>query len=152
MSRFVSDAGVWHAGKERVGLVNRSKESIEVDGKIIQPGDPYIYEGPDRAALFALWEAKENTFGEDFRRNPDFLQMIRTRGFKTVNEYLKFVGYDEKVAKERFDKEAAKVSKHELPEAVKRVEKMGGGIDTAGGGLDKTGGFDLPPDLATPPK
>ena len=55
---FVSKDGIWHPAKEKIGLVNRSGKTKTIDGKRIKPGDPYIYEGADRAALFVLYQDK----------------------------------------------------------------------------------------------
>ena len=74
MPRFISKEGVWHPAKERVALKNLSGKTKKVDGEDVQPGDDYIYEGADRAALFELYKLKVETLGEDFRKNPEFLQ------------------------------------------------------------------------------
>ena len=62
MSSWISDeTGKWHPAKESVGLKNISDKPIVVEikddaGKVfkktIQPGADYVYEGPDRAAMF----------------------------------------------------------------------------------------------------
>lgn len=150
MSRFVSKAGIWHAAKEKVALINHSKETIEVGGQQVAPEEPYIYVGPDRAALLQIWQehkGKQETLGEDFRHNTEFLQQVRNLGFSTVAKFLKFIGYDEEKVEKDFQEKAAKITKHELPEKVKRVEMLGGGKDFAGSGQDKFGGFGPAPDL-----
>ena len=148
MSRYISKGGVWHVAKEKVGLINKSGKDKIVDGKRIKPGEPYVYDGPDRAGLLAIWQehkGKSETLGIDFRKDPEFLQSIRTKGFKDLPEFLEFIGYDEIEEEKRFKKEAAQVTKHELPKAVKAIEQEGGGIDTSGGGLDRSGGFGSKP-------
>ena len=148
--RYVSHEGVWHPQKERVALKNLSGKEKVVDGEKIANGEEYIYKGADRAALFELFKEKVETFGQDFRKNTEFLQAVRNMGFSGkggVDEYLEFVGYD----KERIDKEfkdkASVVNKNELPKRVKMIETLGGGRDTAGEAPPKYGGFgDQPKD------
>lgn len=141
MPKYVSKEGVWYPAKERIALKNLSGKTKIVDGKEIQPGDDYIYEGADRAALFELFKAGVETFGQDFRKNPEFLQAVRNQGFQNVDEFLKAMGYDEKKALEEFEKKASVIHKDELPEKVKMVQILGGGQDTSGGGQDRYGGF-----------
>lgn len=146
MPHYISSKGLWFPAKERVALKNLSGKPKEVDGEVVQPGEEYIYKGPDRAALFDLWKEGVDTFGQDFRKNPEFLQGIRNQGFQNVEDFLKFVGYDEKADEEKFKEKAAKITKHELPKKVKAIEVLGGGQNTAGDG-DRYGGFgDVPKD------
>ena len=135
MSRFISKDGVWHPAKEKVALVNR------------KTGEPFIYEGADRAALFELFQQKVETLGTDFRYDADLLNRIRQLGFKDIEEYLKFIGYDSEKVEAHFKKNASIINKHELPEKVAAIEKMGGGVDTSGQGNDIPGGFGKPKDL-----
>lgn len=141
MPRYVSREGVWYPAKEKIGLTNLSGKTKTVDGKKVEPKEPYIYEGPDRASLFELFQAKVETFGQNFRNNPEFLQAVRNQGFQSVDDYLKSIGYDEKKVQEEFEKKASIVHKDELPKRVKMVETLGGGVDTTGSGKDRYGGF-----------
>jgi len=145
MPRYISKDGTWYPQKEKVGLVNRSGGPIVVDGKEIPHGDPYIYEGVDRQAALELFQAGVETFGQDFKKNPEFLQSIRNQGFDNVDKYLKFIGYDKMAVEERFNKIASKLNKHEAPEKVKMIERMGGGTDTSGQGNNIPGGFGTQP-------
>ena len=152
MPNYVSLDGVWHAANEKVSLKNitsEPKKVLKLDGteEIVQPGEPYIYEGPDRAALFEFYKAGVDKFGIDFHHDPELLNRVKQLGFKNVDEYAKLTGYDKKKAKEDFDKKASVVNKYDLPKRVKAIETMGGGLDTAGQGQDKLGGFDLPKEL-----
>ncbi len=152
MPHYVSKDGKWYPRKEKVALVNRRKDTLVLnEGKeneqVVNSGDPFIYEGVDRAAAFELYDAGVETFGEDFRHNTEFLQGIRNMGFDSVEKYLKFIGYDKKKVEEKFDKEAMVVNKHELPETVKMIGIMGGGRDFSGGGKDLSGGFGKQPDV-----
>lgn len=172
MPTWVSDHNArWHPAKERTSLKNLSNKSIEIeqtasDGKkfkqMIEPGADYIYEGPDRAAMFQWWEENGKpsvedmknldgnvTFGEDFRSNSEFMeQYAKFRnmfGFKDVDEYLKYLGYDKDKRQKEFERNAAVVTKHELPRRVMEVKKLGGGSDTVEGKSIRYGGFGEPP-------
>jgi hypothetical protein len=57
---------------------------------------------------------------------------------------LKAIGYDEKEAKENFDKNSTRVEKHELPTRVNAINSLGGGKDFSGQGNDTYGGFARP--------
>ena len=139
MPRYISKDGVWYAAKEKVSLIDHKG----TDGR--QPGEPYIYEGPDRAALLEFFRAGVEHFGVDFHHDPELLHRVRQLGFKNVAEYAKSVGYDKEKVEKDFDEKAAKVSKHEIPKKVKAIEIMGGGTDTSGGGQDRLGGFGAQP-------
>ena len=171
MPTYIADEkGIWHPAKERVALKNISGKPIEVeqtssDGKkfkqTIPVGGDYIYEGPDRAALFQWWEENGKpsaekmremegnvTFGEDFRMNTEFMeQYAKFRnmfGFNNVDEYLKYIGYDQTKAHKRFEEKAQIVAVHDLPARVPEINK--GGIHTANlPGV--SGGFGDPPDM-----
>lgn len=158
MSNWASYEGVVHPAKERVVLRNNSKEEIKNPstmgnyvGEIVKPGQEFIYEGPCRKAMHELWlEDKKNppeTRGNNFRRCPNHLQMLRELNFKNEKEFLRFVGYDEAKAKEDFETKVAKVTSHELPEKVEAIKKLGGGNDTAGQGRERYGGFGSPQEL-----
>ncbi|KKK95047.1 hypothetical protein LCGC14_2676740 [marine sediment metagenome] len=141
MPRYISHKGVCHPAKERIALKNLSGKVIQVDGKDVQPGDDYIYEGPDRAALFELYKAGEETFGQDFRKDPEFLKSVRAQGFNDVADYLKSMGYDEEKDNKEFNEKASVVHKREMPKRVAAIKTLGGGIDTSGEGQDRLGGF-----------
>ena len=142
---WISKDGVWHPAKEKVGLTNLSGKTKVIEGKKIKAGDPYVYEGPDRAALFELFKEKVETLGNDFKKDPDFLNRIRNLGFK-LDEYLQAVGYDAEKIEKDFKAKALKVQKHEIPEKIEAIETLGGGGDSSGGGKDKYGGFGPQPE------
>ena len=139
--RYVSKGGVCHPAKEKIALVNESDKEIEVNGVKVPPGDPFIYEGPDRAALIELAKMGQETMGEDFEHSQDYLKMVRELGFKSSNDYLKFIGYDKEKADKEFNDKASVVHKDDLKSKAEAVKMMGGGIDTAGNGEDLPGGF-----------
>lgn len=152
MPRYISRAGVWHPAKEKVGLKNYSNKVIKnpsTDEKHkdeeIKPGEDFIYSGPDRAALYELWEAKVKNFGEDFRTNPDFLQAVRNMGYSSYKAYLKDIGFNEAKMEEDFTKKAEEVNLHELPQKVKAIDTLAGGRDTSGQGQDIRGEWKSPP-------
>lgn len=145
MATFISKDGVWYPAKERVGLTNITDKVKVIDGKNVEPGDPFIYDGPDRAALFALWNDKVETLGMNFRQDPDFINRVRQMGFKDVEEYLTMIGYDKEKVESEFKKKASVVNRHELPKRVEEIQKMGGGQDFSGMGNDIYGGFGIAP-------
>lgn len=174
MPTWTSDEkGIWHPAKESAPLKNLSDKAIKVkqtddEGKVftrtIKPGQDYIYEGPDRAALFQWWEENGKpseeemkrldgnvTFGEDFKMNTEFLQQYgiarQAHGFSSVEEYLKFLGYDEAKSKKRFEEKASVVAKHDMPARIREIKKLGGGQDYATGKLNRYGDFGEAPNV-----
>jgi hypothetical protein len=152
MPRFISKGGKWYPQNERVALKNNSPDTIKnpsTDAKLkdeeIKPGQDYIYSGPDRAALFELWKAKVEHFGDDFRKSPEFLQAVRNMGYTNYKTYLKDIGFDEEKMEKEFAEKAQVVSSHELPDKVKAIDRLAGGKDTSGGGQDIKGAFTAPP-------
>lgn len=171
MSTWVSDeTGKWYPAKESAGLKNISDKPIVIemiadDGKkfkkTVLPGQDYVYEGPDRAAMFQWWEENGKpsaedmkklegniTFGEDFKTNTEFMeQYAKFRnmfGFNSVDEYLKYLGYDKDKAHKRFEEKASVVAMHDLPNRVPEIKKLGGGKDYATGKNNVYGGFGEP--------
>lgn len=152
MPRYISKGGKWYPAKEKVALKNYGDKTIKnpsTDEKLkdeeVKPGEDFIYSGADRAALFELWRAKVEYFGEDFRTNPEFLQAVRNMGYSSYKKYLKDIGFDEKKMEEDFAKKAEEVNMHELPKKVKAIDTLAGGRDFSGGGQDMRGDFKLPP-------
>ena len=141
MPNYVSKDGKWSPKKEKVGLINKSNKVIEYNGQKIEPGEPFVYVGPDRAALQELHRLGVKELGQDFHDDPDLIARVRQLGYKSVTAYAKAMGWSKEESKERFEKLAAKVEKHEIPEKVEAIRKLGGGIDTSGGGQDRYGGF-----------
>ena len=151
MPTYISKGGKWYPGKEKVALKNYSEETIKnpstdtmLKDQEIKPGEDYIYSGPDRAALYELWAAKVEHFGEDFRTNPEFLQAVRNMGYSSYKKYLKDIGFDEKKLDEDFKKKSEIINLHELPKKVKALDTLAGGKDTSGGGQDMKGDWKLP--------
>ena len=149
MANWVSCDGVVKPAKERVSLknisgkvmTNPSEEGSKFHGEIVQPGDDFIYEGPDRAAMFKLFKDKVTELGQDFRKNPDMIGIARQFGYKSVDAYAKDMGYDAEEAKKQFESKMAVVAKHELPARAKELARIGGGQDSSGMGNDVIGGF-----------
>lgn len=162
MPSYISKEGEWSPKKEIVALTNNGPDFTDpVTKRLIKHGQPYIYEGPCRAALFELWEsagkptnidskekAKELKMGSNFRKSPEFLQMLRDLNFKSAEEYLAWVGYDATKAEEDFKGKASIVTTHDLPTRVAEVKRIGGGDNKANPGRDvKYGGFGEPQDV-----
>lgn len=164
MPTWVSDGvGLWHPAKERVPLKNLSGKPLQIeqtsdDGKkfttTVMPGQDYIYEGPDRAAMFQWWTENgrpsaeqmqemmgQVTMGEDFRKNSEFMEQYakfrQMFGFKDVKAYLEYLGYDPVKAQERFEKNASQVNTHELPQRIAEIKRLGGGDDKANPGKNE---------------
>ena len=129
MPSWISKGGEWHPAKEHAVLPHLSGTDKEV------------YDGPDRAALFVLFQEKQESLGQSFRHDPDLLNRIKQLGYKDIDDYCKSVGYDEEKAEKDFQEKATKVTKHEIEKRVEAINTPGGGMDTSGGGLDKPGGF-----------
>lgn len=173
MSSFISDElGIWHPAKESVPLKNNTDRPIEIeqtssDGKkfkqVVKPGGSYIYEGPDRAAMFQWWEENGKpsaekmremegniTFGSNFRGDSEFINYYgkfrQSMGFVNMEEFLTFVGYDAKKSHARFLEKASMVTTHDAPTRLSEVQKLGGGTDNANPGKNlRYGGFgDMP--------
>lgn len=170
MSTWISDEkGLLHPAKERVGLKNLSGKTIKIeqtsdDGKkfkvSVPPGGDYVYEGPDRAAMYQWWEENGKptaeqimampqgtvTMGEGFRQNDEFMKQFRiareAHGYQNMDEYLKDIGFDQVKAHDKFLKRAQVVQLHELPDRVPEIKKVGGGDDRANPGKNvRLGGW-----------
>ena len=142
MSTFVSKRGEWYPAKERVGLVNRGDKEIELeDGRKVAPGDPFIYEGGDRAAIQLLQDQGVEHLGQDFFNDPEWRQSIRNKGFEDPDDFLKMIGYNQEEDEKNFKATAAVINKHELPKGTKEILQMGGGRDHSGNRQDTIGGF-----------
>ena len=140
MPSFISDGGLWSPAKETIGLINKSDKVIKYQGKEINPGEPFIYVGPDREALKMLHEAGAATLGTDFRHDPEFLQAVRNQQFDDIEQYLKHIGYDEEAEKKKFKERTATVKAHEVPTKVEQIKAMGGGKDFSGNKDNDVGG------------
>lgn len=156
MARYVSILGKTVPARERVILTNESTKTIinpsapysKYAGEEVPSGGQFIYEGPDRRACFELWQAGVEHFGTDFRRSPEFLQMIRGLQFKDEKEYFDFMGINIKAEKAKAEEQADMVTMHELPAKVEAIKVLGGGKDFAGQGQDRYGGFGEPKELS----
>ncbi len=170
MSRWISDEkGLLHPAKESVSLKNLSGKSMKVkimsDGgkefiKTVPPMGDYIYEGPDRAAMYQWWEENGKptyeqikampegsiTMGDNFRTNQEFMDFYakyrQSMGFQNMDEFLVYLGYDADKQKKRFQEKAQIVSLHELADRVPEIKKVGGGDDRANPGKNiRMGGW-----------
>lgn len=146
MPEYVSKEGVWVPAKEHVHLENKTDHDIEIDGKILSPGEDMIYDGPDRQALLVLKEAGEDYLGQHFTMDMDMFHLARGQGFKDVKEYAESIGHNSKEAQKIADKTVEKYRAHGSAKPTQGVQPRGGGINTANPGQgDRLGGFGDPP-------
>lgn len=133
MPNYVSVEGVWKPGKEYVVDPNAEK------GK-------EIYDGLDRQAQLEI-QKNGGQMGQHFRLNTEFVMRVKQLGFSSIDEYLKFVGYDEDAAKKKADHLMGIVHDHK-PEPRKPATKFeGGGKDMTGNKKnDRFGDFGEPKD------
>lgn len=134
MPNYVSVFGVWKPAHEKVYL----------------PDEERIHDGEDREARRIIDE-NGGSMGQHYKTNLDLITIARQRGFKDVDEYLTFLGYDPKKAQEKFDEELKKVRKHELPSRNKAADVgRSGGDDESGQGKHIKGAFEAPPNVNVP--
>jgi hypothetical protein len=148
---YVSDGGKWHPAKESVSMVNTFGKKITSefitasDGShTVNPGENFLYNGPDREAIKALKAEDVDYFGRDFRTHPEFLQACRNMGFNDHKDYLKSIGYDEEKIRKEFESKASVINRHENPKRHEEVVMLAGGKEmTSGssGANDLVGGF-----------
>ncbi len=149
MPTFVSNKGKWVPAKEEISLQNKGVDPIKSpcifgtkEEGVAQPGEHFVYRGADREAIKMLNESGEESLGMDFRKDPEFRQIVRNQGFENVEQYLKDIGYDEAADKKKFKEKAEVVKAHEIPERAREIKIMGGGKDTSGNKEnDSIGGF-----------
>jgi len=154
MPQYVSRDGVWHVAKERVALrnnsvntiTNPSEEGSKYFGEEVAPGADFIYEGPDRAALFELFKidatGEVTTLGEHFTDDVQMQDLARQRGYKSVIDYAKHFGYNKEKMESRFSELISEVKTHSLPNKVAMIEAAeSGGTNTAGTEGHMKGGF-----------
>ena len=144
MPTYISKGGEWFPAKEHAVLPHLSGTSREV------------YDGPDRAALYALWvesgkpaDAKNclEHLGSSFKNDPDFVNRVRQLGFAKIDDYLAFIGYDEKAANKLADENLVRVKSHEVLKRAKAIEIDGGGTEFGSGNVlvkGDIGDVDLP--------
>ena len=146
MPNYVSKMGEWHAAKEKVGLTNKSDRTFEYKGQMIQPGEPFIYEGPCREAVKAIFESGQTTLGTNFKNDPEFLKSLQAYGYSSdeegVKKYLKMIGFNEQEHIDNFNKQASIIKNQEMPKIHDEILVMGGGKSQTGDReADMIGGF-----------
>lgn len=154
MPQWISKDGEWFVAKEKVGLINKSGKTIKNPSaeysdyyeKEVKPGEPFIYEGPDRAAMYELYKADKSgeivTLGQHFTEDPEMQDRARQRNYKSVADYAKHFGWSKEKSDSKFAEQIAEVKTHDLPKRVEMVEaSQSGGHDTSGMGRDRDGGF-----------
>jgi len=145
MPNFKSIHGKLEPAHERVALTNKGDDVMIVDGKTINPGEPFIYDGPDRAAVEMLHEQGVEHLGTDFRDCSEFQDFINAKYQGDVEKYFKRIGFDEEKSKAEQINRTKDVKSHADPEKKKEELFRGGGRDTTGNAdNDLVGGFGEP--------
>lgn len=147
MPNYISKDGIFYPAKEKIGLVNHSNQVITNPsatwsnhyGEKVEPGDPYIYEGPDRAAMYELYLQGVETLGQDFHLDVELINRVRQLGYKSIDDYAEIMGWKKSKSEQQFKEKATVVTKHELPQKVKELELDSGG--------PIKGGFGEPPTI-----
>lgn len=120
MPSYDSKDGVWIPKIEKVALINKETD------------EPFIYEGPDRAAFAYLKEQGVDHLGVPFDKDPDII--FRAKQFNmTLEEFCELSKNTEAARKATFDKAHAEKQLHRpiKPEERKKpVNPESGGKDT----------------------
>jgi hypothetical protein len=138
----IESVSLKYEGKTSIPKDKLSKY-ITISGDALNPGEMFLYKGPDREAMYMLKEQGVEYLGQDFEHDPEFLQKVRALNFASIKEYLEFIGYNEGKDRNRFEGLAKKVSIHELPSREAEDFILAGGKDSAGNN-DIIGGFGEP--------
>lgn len=133
MPTYVSKLGKW------TPAIEKNVVAIDKNGK------KFIYDGPDREALKELEIAGQDHFGIDFRRDPDLLQRLRTKGYSSIDEYLKEIGFEEQVEVKKVEEKAEQTPSHTEPKKKKLRHNFSGGQDFANQKNSVYGAFDEAP-------
>lgn len=146
MAQFISVRGRFYPAIEEVALTyngtveipkERLSKNITIAGDVLKPGGQYIYKGPDREAMYILHQNGVEFLGEEFEHDPEFLQKVRQMNFNSIEEYLKFIGYDKLKDIARCNEIMKDVNYNR---EVSRSEESY--LLASGGGIDKTGKSD----------
>lgn len=132
MSTWISKNGVQVPAKEKVALVNDTGKTIIVDGKPVAPGEPYIYEGPDRAATEYLKSEGVTHLGRNFWEDPELIGRVRQIHQCSMKEYMDMMGYNEKTTEDEFNKKLSEVNLHKETPRKSGSKFNSGGRNTAG--------------------
>lgn len=119
MPSYVSLNGVWEPALEKVALVKKD-------------GEPFIYEGKDRAALEEI--AAGNVTSQPFWKDTEFINRVRQVHNMSMKEYMDANGFDEKTSKAEFEKKLAIVNLHKPLLRKPSKRQRSGGANTAPGG------------------
>lgn len=134
MPTWISKDGVQKPALEKVMLTNP------------KTGEPYLYEGPDRAAIKYLQDNNVTELGIDFRKDPEIIN--RARQFNmTVDEWCQIHLNPDEKRKADFAQKEKEINFHAPPAKKKATEFRGGGINIANPKASKLGGFDATEDV-----
>lgn len=148
MAKFISIGGEWSPRVEQFSMTNTFGKVLESDLIVgpdgshkVNPGEIFIYTGPDREAVKMLKAENLEFFGRNFKSDPEFLQATRNMGFNSPDEYLKMIGYKEEEVVEKQKKEAKVIKRGGIKKVAEEVAYLAGGKDTSGNKNDFIGGF-----------
>ena len=141
MGTWVSKNGVQVPAREKVALVNNTDKTIIVDGKSVGPGEPYIYEGPDRSATEYLKENSVEYLGRPWFEDPEVIGRIRQIHNCSIKEYMDMTGYDEKTTLAEVEKKLSEFVLHSTPVRKPGQRQRSGGADSTGSGKNYEGNF-----------
>lgn len=120
MPSWVSKNGVVVPAKEKVALTDP------------KTGEPYIYEGDDRAALEYLKEQNATHLGRPFWEDPELIGRVRQIHNCSMKEYMEMMGFDEKTTLVEIEKNLSQPITHTEPKRNKATRQRSGGANTAG--------------------
>lgn len=126
MPSYISKDGIWEPRNEKVALVDKN-------------GEPYIYEGKDRAALEYMAEQGVDSLGIDFRKDPEVIMHARQLNM-TVEEFCQTATFTDKMRNEAYLRAKGEVNLHRPLPRKPATKQRSGGANTAGGG-SLEGGF-----------
>lgn len=118
MASFDSKDGVWIPKTEKVALVER------------ESGEPFIYEGPDRAALDYLKKEGVDHLGVHFTKDADIIFRAKQLNM-TLEEFCELHKNTEAERKKTFDAAHATKVLHRPTPRKEGVKDLGGGKDFA---------------------
>lgn len=154
MASWVSQRGKLYPANEKCVLTNMSTKKFKWKDDVIEPGESFIYEGPDRAAMQELYDidpsGKTTYLGQDYKQDVNLRSRIRQLHNQSTEEYMEVIGFDEVKDEKEFKKRAVVLNKHEIPKLLNKlsmIQQDGGGIDTSGSGEDRYGNFGLPAEM-----
>lgn len=128
MPTYVSNGGKWTPAQEKNVVVKDPKT-----------GENTLYSGPCREAVKELAMAGVEHLGNDYKDDPEFLEMIRARKYESVEEYLRVKGITKEKEAAEFKKRNEETVAHKATPKKRNIITRGGGTDLSGQGNDVHG-------------